>query len=685
MKLRARDQGSCCPASSAEIKWSSIAKAAATNDSELVQPELPNSGGRHDGPANARTHFQLRRQRARLNIGYSQTWSPASPAHSAPQVFAGRDGREAYIHHHPARAPLLLDMRPCAACCVACRTQPPARLSRALGFQLLDSSSNCQMPLASPVLPRSRALAPTKKAKGGFTRQRRGCLTCRQRKKKCDQRFPVCGHCSRLNFVCKREEPRELQPSRPSTSWGGDGTAFGRISGAGRGYGPTMARQGLEQDGQTSELLRLATISDPLDLVNPDQGKSRDLSSSRRAMMRYYTTTLAVMLSATAENNCFLSGRLLPPRSPWASSCKLSSADLVSQVLLPMAFDCPTLLDAMAAWSSAHLAIRNPGFHDISLQHRGRVLANLGASLKDNQLSGEMCLAVAMALCSMETISEATNSSWAHHLAGAGAAIQSHDLSVDISGKPSTAHWLRSFEGKWLVRNFAYHDILMSVSLDRRPLLTGDYWMSDDDAQADPYFAFASRIMFLISEISVLNADCRDCSLAQGGGGKRFDALQTTVRVIAKDLQDWSCPPSVPLDAPLALLSETYRSAGLIYLNRVLRKYFPRQAQDVMPEGAQVHVASICNIAQKVPDGSLAECSLLFPLFIAGGEAEDASHIRAIGNRLWTMNKWRRFRNVDACRDVLDEVWRRRSEDGTARRVDWRDVINQRGWQLALS
>jgi hypothetical protein len=60
-----------------------------------------------------------------------------------------------------------------------------------------------------------------------------------------------------------------------------------------------------------SELLRLTKIAEPLDLVRPDDAAvGYDWSSSRRTMMRYYTSTLAIMLSATAENNCFLSGKL---------------------------------------------------------------------------------------------------------------------------------------------------------------------------------------------------------------------------------------------------------------------------------------------------------------------------------------------------------------------------------------
>jgi transcriptional activator protein UGA3 len=156
------------------------------------------------------------------------------------------------------------------------------------------------------LLPASRPQPPIPQRKlikkGGYTRQRRGCLTCRQRKKKCDQGLPICGHCSRLNLVCKHEKPREVVSSA-----GGEDVARDPVS--------SEARQRWDYDNSTSpqgdnvsEVLRVSKIFEPLDFVQPKDSVDH-LSSSRRTMMRYYTSTLAIMLSATAENNCFLSGK----------------------------------------------------------------------------------------------------------------------------------------------------------------------------------------------------------------------------------------------------------------------------------------------------------------------------------------------------------------------------------------
>lgn len=464
--------------------------------------------------------------------------------------------------------------------------------------------------MASPPLSNGNLDFPStppakKRTKKPFTRQQHGCLTCRQRRKKCDTRVPVCGDCTRLNLICEYQAPRRVRKSPPA--W----AAVMRYPDAHAG------------------------ISEPVDVVRPDDGHSRDLSTGRRAMLRHYTTTLAQMLSTNTENNCFIS------------------------VLLPMAFDCPVLLDAITALSSTHLAMCNPDFNDISLQHRGRVLSAFRSSLdQDNSLTSEMRLAIAMVMCALETISDGTSVGWTCHVAGAAACLDSIRASRNLS-----------FEAKWLLRFFAYHDSLTSIFLDRKPLLTGDYWMSSDDALADPYCAYAPRIIFYLSEISVLSTIDSDEEMLQ----KAY--------VIANGLAEWKCKPGITSDEPLTLLSETYRSAAFIYLESVLRKRFPQQiVADVVPGGISTHIEAISTLSDRIPHGAFAEISLLFPLFVAGSVAENARQASVIRSRLVAMNKWRRFKNADACVDVLDEIW---SVNGP-RAVAWQDVTKHRGWNLAL-
>jgi|SRR6478752_3116249 len=113
------------------------------------------------------------------------------------------------------------------------------------------------------------------------------------RKKKCDQLYPICSHCLRLNLVCKREPPRSVLPS-PGAATGGSEVTETRVVRT-----PSI-------DQQIKEVTQLCQ---PLGLsLEPGDANSKNLVGSRRVMLRYYTVTLAFLLTTNLENNCFLSG-----------------------------------------------------------------------------------------------------------------------------------------------------------------------------------------------------------------------------------------------------------------------------------------------------------------------------------------------------------------------------------------
>ncbi|KAK1988633.1 fungal-specific transcription factor domain-containing protein [Colletotrichum cereale] len=393
-------------------------------------------------------------------------------------------------------------------------------------------------------------------------------------------------------------------------------------------------------------------------------------------MLRYYTATLVFMLTNNVQNNCFLS------------------------VLLPMAFESPALMYALAASSSAHLALQDEDFQVTALRHSGLALAELKSSMSKGTLTREMRLAATLVLCSMEFISCGTDNC-VHHLSGAAACLEHErdEGQQPLEGRQAPAEdpkstLLRCYEGRWLLRNFAYHDIIMSVSLDRRPMIGGDYWVSDSSDVADPYFGLAARIIYLIGEVSVLNGDfaaaatpqsLNDASVPCSVNTSSAADFSNRARGIETQLLDWSCPAR-PGDASLVSLAEAYRHGALIHLYRVLRRYIPYHSGSLRQK-TRKSVDAICAASEAMPKGCYAETSMIFPLFMAGGEAETTQHVEVVREGLCSLNSHRRFRNVDACIDVLDEVWRLAAagtRGSNSAKVDWLDVTKSRNWKLAL-
>lgn len=176
---------------------------------------------------------------------------------------------------------------------------------------LIDASTSVSDLIEAPAIGSAQGpngTAPSLARKRNYTRQRRGCKTCRQRKKKCNQSYPICGHCSRLNLECVWEDPRAVPSSNGITSSSATAdTTTVAATDSSRKRADISAGNGLQ-------VLDLRTLADPFDLLPSSSlapgaaSSTAELVSSRRAMMRYYTQSFALMLTTNVENNCFLSG-----------------------------------------------------------------------------------------------------------------------------------------------------------------------------------------------------------------------------------------------------------------------------------------------------------------------------------------------------------------------------------------
>ncbi|RDW92488.1 hypothetical protein BP5796_01882 [Coleophoma crateriformis] len=346
-----------------------------------------------------------------------------------------------------------------------------------------------------------------------------------------------------------------------------------------------------------------------------------------------------------------------------------------------MSMESPLLLNAIIAWSSSHLALRIKSYEPIAIANRCLALQSLSASLSSTTRNPEMELASCLIHCAIESITGDTKE-WFNHLVGAYEVIRSVTSSEDTS-QLDLSRFSTTFEGRWLLRSFAYHDILMTVVEDRKPLIiAGEYWNFASDALvADSYFGLASRLMYLISRISILNGDMMDCA----DGSASAESFSHEAQTIQQELVSWTCGQSD--NAMLVHLAETYRSAALIHLFRTIRQHRPQLTATLAPRIA-TQAKEIVTRIEKMPANCLAESSLLLPLFMAGGEVEDPEQIAVIRHRMQDIVEVRQFHNVQAVLTVLEEVWHLRATGvlGPGRRkVDWKDVLARRKWMLSIT
>ncbi|KAJ5731597.1 transcriptional regulator family: Fungal Specific TF [Penicillium malachiteum] len=492
----------------------------------------------------------------------------------------------------------------------------------------------------------------------GTTRERTGCLTCRQRKKRCDLGQPVCKGCVRLNYMCRWEDLRTCA---------GDNDTSGSVQQVAQ---PVNVPFQLLQNPDPI----LFWVDEHSDFANP-------------------SITWKIIVSYLVGLVCYIA--LFYP----------GGADLILTVFLPMAMHSPPLLTSLIAWSSSHLSLRDTSFQQVAMQNRCAALRDLRSAINSDPANMEITLAMSLVLCSLESIMADNGHAWYLHLVGAAEIINSKLNTLESSGDSEQAsrRMLQQFEdayaGRWLLRNFAYRDIIMSVARDRAPLLKSYHFLRLEEPHLpDSHFGLASEILEILSVTSTLKEEIKTLfseSETEGEFGLgglddaqrsiRISEFMATLASLESHLIDWTCPSSP--DMFLRLLAESYRSSALIYLYRVMLRACPDR-QDELLAMTTGQVAAIVSSVEQIPTRSLPECTLLFPLFLAGGEATQESHIKPIRNRMLDMIRSRGFRNVEVALSVLEKLWRLRivrKLTDTSVRIDWLHIVQQDEIHLSLS
>lgn len=339
-----------------------------------------------------------------------------------------------------------------------------------------------------------------------------------------------------------------------------------------------------------------------------------------------------------------------------------------------MAIESPALANALIAYSADHLSELNESYSSTSVRARSQSLTALASNITgqcSDIASREADVAASLVLLTSE-VCHGNYAAWYHHLVGAKHMI----LAPDLNGQPSragqtgTSAFKNSPEGRWVLRNFAYHDILGTVTMGTAPLIEASYLEHINDG-VDTYLGVAVEILIYIARISTLALETSESS-----SSCLEDCLQ-----LEQQLTAWH--PRAPSSPDLVQVALAYRSAALIYLYRLIRLRCSEGPYSTLIEGFETkisrNVAEVLMHVSAVPVGDVPESALLFPLFIAGGECNDSEQMDAIRDRLHAMSAKRRFHNILRALDVLESLWTTRNslfEHGLGGSFDWKDIIN---------
>lgn len=349
-----------------------------------------------------------------------------------------------------------------------------------------------------------------------------------------------------------------------------------------------------------------------------------------------------------------------------------------------MAMESAPLFDVLLALASGHLSLTDEGHKVPALETRSTAIRSLGTAIStpSNQLARHETNAAA---CLGFVIYEAgmgDSNTWYTHLKGAHHIIAS--TSAYVGGRLVTGPeaFKTSTEGQWILRNFAYHDVIGSITLRKPPLLNGDYLDGITDV-VDSCLGVAVGLLRILARISCLEGDVS----LEGRCMDQTHAIQqrflATYAELEEELFNWRCHPDA--EPGLAALAYAYRNAALIALYRLMRgrlktgyigsldgQTLRSDELEVVQEKIEAQVSDTIRHLANIPIGSAPESALLFPVFMIGGEARSQSQMDVVRTRLRCMAEKRQFQNLTQARQVLEDLWDMWTTHGGD--ADWTEI-----------
>lgn len=353
------------------------------------------------------------------------------------------------------------------------------------------------------------------------------------------------------------------------------------------------------------------------------------------------------------------------------------------EAFVPMAMESQALQTALIAFSSANWSYLNQGSEVIVLENSSRALTTLAQSIQDFDIAQQETNLAACLVLSTSEVSQGHRHTWFPHLQGArqilltahrqGYGGQRFFGPDALKGTP---------EGRWLLRNFAYHDIMGSI-VSGYPLLLKIEYAHDILDEVDSYFGVASTILISIARINSLSL--REANSSENGDSHitdTEDGLQNEINEIERNLLEWTC--SLEDSNPeLHEMAHCYRNAALLLLyGRCYQRDPKSYGEKIIPTAAETYAC-----ISRIPEGSHTEGSMLFPHFMAGVFANSAEHVAMVRSRMNIILSTRGFRNIEVASAALTSIWSHTEAESTGptKLLTWPEIRHFVGDGLSLS
>lgn len=329
-----------------------------------------------------------------------------------------------------------------------------------------------------------------------------------------------------------------------------------------------------------------------------------------------------------------------PTENPWRT------------LVWPLARESPALFHALAAMTAFHTCRQRPALRIEGVEHMRRSVRSLAAGIES--MRSETALATTLALAFAESWDQHI-STGIKHLRGARVLL---DQALVKHGRGSTT--ANDFARlNFLANAWLYMDVLARLTssedegsndFDRvLPFLHGPLAHTAD---LDPLLGGARTLFPLIGRAANLVRRVRATKV-------NSPEIISEALKLKWQIEHWRSDglfvapedPSIEIQHSIET-AEAYRWATVLYLHQAVPE-LPSMTTAQLAKRVLMRLAA-------VPSSSRTVIVHIYPLLVAGSEAVDQSDRQWVEERWACMTSRMWIGNVDRCREVVQEVWRRR-------------------------
>ncbi|KAL5339607.1 fungal-specific transcription factor domain-containing protein [Aspergillus crustosus] len=316
----------------------------------------------------------------------------------------------------------------------------------------------------------------------------------------------------------------------------------------------------------------------------------------------------------------------------------------------PLAKDTPALYHAVFALAAFHASKDNPSLRVHGVDHMRQSITCMVQDIQS--MRTDAALATSLALAFADTWDQHTRSC-IQHLRGAKALVtQVVELGMRDGINSNDLNRVRFLYNTWLYMDVIARLTSLESHGDQEAEIPSLQFPEKTVHEIDPLMGCAATLFPLINRVArliqrVRRTESNSISLIS-------EAIELKQLVEQWEPPDWFEPPEDPTSEVQHSIqtAHAYRWATLLYLH---------QAVPEMPSEPTSELAKrVLILLATVPPSSRTTIIQMFPLLVAGCEAEQGE------DRDWVLNRWSAVQSrlmlgsIDRCIEVVREVWARR-------------------------